>query len=808
MNDPFDLDDLPSAANPVPDDIPFDIDAPSEGIARPEPAYLDGLNEPQREAVLATDGPVLVLAGAGTGKTRVLTTRLGHLMATGKAAPWNILAVTFTNKAAKEMQNRVAAVIGRPVEGMWIGTFHSICVRILRRHAELVGLKSNFTILDTDDQIRLLKQLIQASNIDDKRWPARALAGLIDRWKNKALTPDKVPGGESHAFANGLGGELYTQYQARLKQLNACDFGDLLMHVISLFQNNPDILKKYHHDFRYILVDEYQDTNVAQYLWLRLLAQASHNICCVGDDDQSIYGWRGAEVGNILRFSDDFPGAKTVRLEQNYRSTGHILAAASALITANEGRLGKTLWTESGDGEKLTVKGVWDAPEEARCVGDDIENLQRKDAGLSEIAVLVRAGFQTREFEERMVTLGLPYRVVGGPRFYERAEIRDAMAYLRVVAQPDDDLAFERIINVPKRGLGTTTVQKIHHLARSHGISMLRAAQQIIELDELRAAARKSLTALVTDFDRWRSMLSSVGHTELAETILDESGYTEMWQKDKSPDAGGRLENLRELVSAMGDFENLQGFLEHIALVMENDNNESQEKVSLMTLHAAKGLEFDHVFLPGWEEGVFPNQRALDESGAQGLEEERRLAYVGITRAKKKAYIYFAGNRQVFGQWQSSLPSRFLEELPEKHIEMETAQGLYGGRSARGWGEESFDDGWGQPNQYNDKYGPGWTRAQSRGNSYSAYGGSSYQKQNLSYGEKTARKRKASVTIEGAAKVVSPRKQEVSEIAVGERVFHEKFGYGMVEDVEGNKLLVAFEKAGTKRVVDKFVRPT
>lgn len=787
-SDPFDLDDLETQSEPA-------IAAPAQfGGA---PPYLEGLNEPQREAVLATDGPVLVLAGAGTGKTRVLTTRLGHLMATGRAAPWNILAVTFTNKAAKEMQERVARVIGRPVEGMWIGTFHSICVRILRRHAEMVGLKSNFTILDTDDQIRLLKQLIQAENIDDKRWPARTLAGLIDRWKNRALTPDKVPSGESYAFANGLGGELYKAYQERLKVLNACDFGDLLMHVITLFQNHADILAEYHRQFRYILVDEYQDTNVSQYLWLRLLAQAERNICCVGDDDQSIYGWRGAEVGNILRFSDDFPGAKVVRLEQNYRSTGHILAAASALISANEGRLGKELWTDSGDGEKVQVKGVWDAPEEARSIGDDIENLQRQQIPLSEMAVLVRAGFQTREFEERMITLGLPYRVVGGPRFYERAEIRDAMAYLRVIAQPDDDLAFERIINVPKRGLGATTVQKIHHLARSHGVSMTRAARQILELDELRAAARKSLSGLMDDFDRWRGMVATESHSELAQIILEESGYTDMWQQDKSPDAPGRLDNLKELVSAMSEFENLAGFLEHISLVMENDSDDSREKVSLMTLHAAKGLEFDHVFLPGWEEGVFPNQRALDETGAKGLEEERRLAYVGITRAKQRAYVYFAGNRQVFGQWQSSLPSRFIEELPQEHIEMESAQGLYGNRSNRGgWGDSDWSDE-GYYTSSGDKYGPGWTRAQNRSSGFSSPG--------TSYGDKVNR-RKRSVTIDMPKASPSPA-QTVSDFAVGERVFHDKFGYGMIEDVEGNKLLVAFEKAGTKRVVDRFVKP-
>jgi DNA helicase-2/ATP-dependent DNA helicase PcrA len=778
MTDPFDLDDFGTepAAPPAP--------------AGPPP-YLQGLNEPQHDAVMALDGPVLVLAGAGTGKTRVLTTRLGHLLATGRAAPWNILSVTFTNKAAKEMQERVMKVIGRPVEGMWIGTFHSICVRILRKHAELVGLQSNFTILDTDDQIRLLKQLVQAENIDDKRWPARALAGLIDRWKNKALSPSKVPESESYAYANGLGGKLYTAYQERLKLLNACDFGDLLMHVINIFQARPDVLKEYHNQFRYILVDEYQDTNVAQYLWLRLLAQASKNICCVGDDDQSIYGWRGAEVGNILRFSEDFPGAKVVRLEQNYRSTGHILAAASALIASNENRLGKTLWTDQGQGEKVEAKGVWDGPEEARAICEEIENLQRKEHALSEIAILVRTGFQMREFEERLITLGVPYRVVGGPRFYERAEIRDVMAYLRVISQPDDDLAFERIVNVPKRGLGTTTVQKIHHIARSHGISLTRAARQIVGLDELRPAARKSLTRLMDDFDRWRGLLHGHTHVEVTEMLLEDSGYMEMWQNDKSPDAPGKLENVKEMVSGMGEFENLGGFLEHIALVMENDSNETREKVTLMTLHAAKGLEFDTVFLPGWEEGLFPNQRALDETGVKGLEEERRLAYVGITRAKKSARIYFAGNRQVFGQWQSSLPSRFIDELPAEHVEMESAQGLYGNKPNRGWGEGAEDDysDTGYYTASGDKYGPGWQRAKAWKSEQSNYDFSKLH------------------TVSGASKRAKKAKAEViSDYAIGERVFHEKFGYGMIEDVEGNKLMVEFDKAGSKRVVDSFVR--
>lgn len=781
-DDPFDLDDLTP-----------DAPAPSAmAHGHQEPPYLDGLNTPQRDAVLATDGPVLVLAGAGTGKTRVLTTRLGHLMATGRAAPWNILAVTFTNKAAKEMQDRVARVIGRPVEGMWIGTFHSICVKILRRHAELVGLKSNFSILDTDDQIRLLKQLIQAENIDDKRWPARQLAGLIDRWKNKALTPDKIPEGESFAFANGLGGKLYRAYQERLKILNACDFGDLLMHVITLLQAHPDVLKDYHNQFRYILVDEYQDTNVAQYLWLRLLAQASKNICCVGDDDQSIYGWRGAEVGNILKFSTDFPGATVVRLEQNYRSTGHILAAASSLITANEGRLGKTLWTDAGDGEKVTVKGVWDGPEEARSICEEIENLQSKQHALSEIAILVRTGFQMREFEERLITLGVPYRVVGGPRFYERAEIRDVMAYLRVINQPDDALAFERIVNVPKRGLGTASIQKVHQLAQAHNVSLPYAARQLCGMDTLRPAARNSLSRLMDDFDRWRAMLHTHSHVEVAEIMLEESGYMDMWQSDKSPEAPGKLENVKEMVSAMGEFENLGGYLEHISLVMENDNNDTNEKVSLMTLHGAKGLEFDTVFLPGWEEGLFPNQRALDETGVKGLEEERRLAYVGITRAKHKALIYFAGNRQVFGQWQSSLPSRFIDELPADHIDMESNQGLYGNQrqSRGGWGEDVADEGYFTAG--GDKYSPGWQRAQS------------WRQEQTDFGYRNKRREPATITMK-PARAKKPKKVEVSDFAVGERVFHDKFGYGMIEDVEGNKLLVAFDKAGTKRVVDTFV---
>ena len=697
------------------------------------PQYLDGLNPEQRDAVETLDGPVLVLAGAGTGKTRVLTTRIAHILSQGRARPQEILSVTFTNKAAREMKLRLGQMLGQAVEGMpWLGTFHSIGGRILRFHAELVQLKSNFTVLDVDDQVRLLKQLLQAENIDDKRWPARMLAGLIDGWKNRGLTPSQVPAGEAAMFGNGKGGKLYASYQERLKILNAADFGDLLLENIRLFREHPDVLRQYQNRFKFILVDEYQDTNVAQYLWLRLLSQApsrpgvplsaiipgidsprlagsgrrcepanpgeedSHarrargvspsprpsprkrrrgrmlaphaplkNICCVGDDDQSIYGWRGAEVDNILRFDHDFPGAKVIRLERNYRSTGHILAAASHLIAHNEGRLGKTLRTEDVDGEKVTVTGSWDSEEEARAIGEEIEELQRAGDNLNEVAILVRASFQMREFEDRFVTLGLPYRVIGGPRFYERAEIRDALAYLRVINSPADDLAFERIVNVPKRGLGDATVQMLHDHARKRRIPLFEAARAVVETDELKPKARGSRCAIsILHFDRWRAQREVTSHTELAEIVLDESGYTEMWQKDRSADAAGRLDNLKELVRSMEEFENLQGFLEHISLVMDRDGGAEDEAVSLMTLHSAKGLEFDNVFLPGWEEGLFPSQRTLDEQGRAGLEEERRLAHVGLTRARRRAKLYFATNRRIHGTWSTTIPSRFLDELP------------------------------------------------------------------------------------------------------------------------------------------------
>ncbi len=651
-------------------------------------AYFAALNDAQRCAVEAVDGPVLVLAGAGTGKTRVLTIRLAHILATRRAFPSELLAVTFTNKAAREMRERLEAMIGRAADGLWLGTFHAIAARILRRHAEAIGLKSNFTILDTDDQIRLFKQILQAENIDERRWPARVLLSLIQRWKDRGLGPDKVPRSDAEGVAEGRSIELYERYQERLATVNAVDFGDLLLHNLTLFTGHPDILAEYHRRFRYLLVDEYQDTNVAQYLWLRLLAQARRNLCCVGDDDQSIYSWRGAEIGNILRFETDFPGARIIRLEENYRSTSRILGAAAGMIAHNSGRLGKTLWTQGEEGEKIVVRGLWDAEEEARWVGDKIEALQRQGHALSQIAILVRAGFQTREFEERFIALALPYRVIGGPRFYERQEIRDALAYLRLVAQPADDLAFERILNTPRRGIGSSTLQQLHILARNERLPLVEVARKLILGDRLRRAARNALGAFIASLDRWRAEVDRASHTDLAQMVLDESGYTAMWQADRSPDAAGRLENLKELVVAMAEFENLGGFLEHVSLVMDNAAEAGGDLVNLMTLHSAKGLEFDTVFLPGWEDGLFPSQRALDEGGLAALEEERRLAYVGLTRARRRGYVSFAANRRIHGLWQSAIRSRFVDELPSEYVEFVAEPGLdmrAAGFGAGGW---------------------------------------------------------------------------------------------------------------------------
>ena len=736
-------------------------------------SYLDSLNPAQRLAVETLDGPVLVLAGAGTGKTRVLTTRLGHLLTTGRAGPAQILAVTFTNKAAAEMKHRVSAMLGgRPVEGWWLGTFHSLCARMLRRHAERAGLKTNFTILDEDDQLRLIKQLAEAENIDAKKCPPRLLFSVISRWKDRAQTPEQITGADAGDIADGKLPRLYAQYQERLRVLNACDFGDLLMHCVSILRDpkNADVLEDYQHRFKYILVDEYQDTNVAQYMWLRLLAQKHKNICCVGDDDQSIYGWRGAEIGNILRFEQDFPGATVVRLEQNYRSTKNILAAANGVIAHNRGRLGKELWSADEDGDPVQLRGVWDGAQEAQAIASDIESLQRKGVKLRDMAVLVRAGFQTREFEERFIRESIPYRVIGGLRFYERQEIRDAIAYMRVTVQPDDDLALQRIINVPKRGIGDATMQVLHAYARAQNISLFGALRRLLETDEFKPKVKQTLASLVADFDRWRHQMRELTQGEMAGIILDESGYTGMWQADKSPEAAGRLENLKEFVAALEEFESMESFLEHVALVMENQEQQSADMVSVMTLHSAKGLEFDVVFLPGWEEGVFPSQRTMDENGVAGLEEERRLAYVGITRARKRATISFAANRVIYGSWTSCLPSRFIDELPKEHVDavVETGLSPQSGGFGGGYGGGSYGGGFGG-------------------------GGSS-----------GFRGRRAEL-VDNSISQVSPHLESEGGFAPGDRVFHQKFGPGTVVSTDRDKLDIKFDKAGRKKIMDSFV---
>jgi DNA helicase II / ATP-dependent DNA helicase PcrA len=766
----------------------------ARGRAPDSTAYLDDLNSAQLLAVQALDGPVLMLAGAGTGKTKALMARIAHLLTLRKCNSREILAVTFTNKAAKEMKDRLQRtpfVLHEYLRDhglQWMGTFHSISAKILRRHAELVGLKPNFTILDTDDQIRLLKQLILAANIDEKRWPARLLASLIDGWKNRALTPDSVPSSDAGAY-NNRGTELYEAYQERLKTLNATDFGDLLLHCVTIFQKHEDVLSQYQRWFRYILVDEYQDTNVCQYLWLRLLAQAHKNICCVGDDDQSIYGWRGAEVGNILRFEKDFPGAQVIRLEQNYRSTGHILAAASDIIATNKGRLGKTLWTAGEPGEKLRLIGHWDGEEEARWIGEEVEAIQRGTRGMEPVsldhqAILVRASHQMRAFEDRFLTIGLPYRVIGGPRFYERAEIRDAMAYFRLAVSPDDDLAFERVVNLPKRGLGDTAQAKINSLARGAQVSLLDGAREALAKGIIPGKGASQLRAFVDGVDRWHTATfhPEYDHIRLAETILEESGYTEMWQQDKTPEAPGRLDNLKELIKALEQFDNLQGFLEHVSLIMDNDTEGAEEKVTIMTLHAAKGLEFPVVFLPGWEDGLFPSQRSMDEQGLKGLEEERRLAYVGITRAERLATISFASNRRVYGQWQSQLPSRFIDELPADHVEVLTAPGLYGGgfgaAATVGFGS-SMEERLSKADVYNS---PGWKRMQENQST-----------------------RSVRQPVEARHMIIDA--EAVSPYVMGDRVFHQKFGYGEIMGIEGDKLDVEFDHAGSKKVVARWVIP-
>ncbi len=730
------------------------------------PDFLHGLNPPQQEAVLAADGPVLVLAGAGTGKTRVLTMRLAYLLATGRAMPGQIMAVTFTNKAARELRERVGALIGRSTEGWYLGTFHALAARLLRPYAERVGLKHNFTILDTDDQLRLIKQLLEAANIDEKKAPARLVLGIIERWKDRGLRPEQVQH-ETGQLAQGKLPQLYAAYQERLLTLNACDFGDLLLHQLTLMQQHEDVRQTLQQRFKYVLVDEYQDTNVAQYLWLRLLVQNHNNICCVGDEDQSIYGWRGAEIGNILRFETDFPGAQVIRLEQNYRSTGHILGAAAALIANNRARLGKTLWTEADAGHKVRIHGVYDGQEEARWIGDEIETLQRYGVSLGEIAIMVRAGFQTRAFEERCIALGIPYRVLIGARFYERQEIRDAIAYFRVMTTPEDDLAFERIINVPKRGIGPSTIQQLYQFSRAAQVPLTEAVLRLVETDELKPKMRSTLRDLTMQIARWRHLLTEMPHAEVAQIVLDESGYTGMWQADKAPEAPGRLENLKELVAAMAEFQTLPAFLEHVSLVLEQAGNEDGEQITIMTLHGAKGLEFEHVFLPGWEEEVFPSRRTLDENGNAGLEEERRLAYVGITRAKRRANISFAASRFMHGSWLNAMPSRFIAELPDQHVERQNIFGF-------------------APQPQRERTAPLFQQLQATRSTRAVH--------------------RPPAEIDGGRFVeIETVGRSPNGFATGDRVFHQKFGYGTVKRVDHDKLDIHFDKAGQKKVVDSFV---
>ena len=727
------------------------------------------LNDPQKEAVYHTQGPILVLAGAGTGKTGVLTTRLIRLLIEKIALPGEILSVTFTNKAANEMRERITNQIGDMSSGLkWLGTFHSVGAQILRFHPNKLGLENDFIILDTDDQVRLLKQIIKDENIDDKRWPAKQLLNLIDKWKNKGLYPEDISSNDGDYFANGKGHLLYKIYQERLKYFNAVDFGDLILESIRLFENNQDILESYQNRFKYILVDEYQDTNVSQYKLLKLLTGKYQNICCVGDDDQSIYSWRGAEISNILRFEKDFPEAKTIRLEENYRSTGHILTAASKLIENNESRLGKTLWTNSGEGEKITVKSNWDGEEEARQITSELEKLSLKNYNLDETAILVRASFQMREFEDRFISVGLPYKVIGGPRFYERKEIRDVNAYLRLATQPNDSLALERIINTPKRGIGETSVKKIRDRSKENNKPLIESIKELIDEKSFKGKTADSLDKLVKLVFHWNQLIKEEDKVDIAEIIIEDSGYLEMLRNDKSLTAEGRVENVYELFRSLEPFESIKAYLEHISLVMEIDSNQYGKKVSLMTLHAAKGLEFDYVFLPGWEEGVFPNQRAVDEGGLEALEEERRLAYVGVTRAKKKASIYYAANRRMHNQWISSIPSRFVTELPEENIETDLSN--YAGEKELFKEQEYIDF---DQSEYET---PGWERAR----------------------------------FESKSKTIEHKNSENyvvndSPFELNENVTHKKFGKGIILSIDGKKLTINFGSKGTRKVMENFV---
>lgn len=705
-------------------------------------SFLDQirLNEAQKEAVDTTEGPVLILAGAGTGKTTAITARAAHILSLGIPAH-QILAVTFTNKAAGEMAERIESFVPGSTAQMWLGTFHNLCARLLRRHAELLGFTNRFTIVNSDDQLRLLKEITKSYQLNEKEFPPKYLSYQINRWKDRSLLPQHISKGDYARPEDACILEIYSKYQQRLKEMDMMDFGDLLLYALTLLKDHPELLKRYQEQFHYIIVDEYQDTNVVQYLWLRLLAQGHQNICCVGDDDQSIYRWRGAEVQNILRFEKDFPAAKIIKLQENYRSSSHILGAASELIRHNGHRHEKTLFTKGEEGEKITVTAFPDDRSEAATIAQNINGLSHQHGiSLSHIAVLVRLGAQTRMFEEAFIAAGLPYRVLGGMRFYERAEIRDVIAYLRVIYGSQDDLSLERIINVPKRGIGNSTVLSLKSMAAREGISLFDACKSMLSESRLAAKASNSLSKLVEQFTSWHEKQKALNAFELTELVLEESGYLAMWEQDPSIEAAGRKENIAELVKAISEFDTLEAFLDHVSLISDIDSLDQNEMVPIMTLHTAKGLEFDAVFLPGWEEDLFPHAKALKEFNNEGLEEERRLAYVGVTRAKKYCAISYAQRRRIYGQYQESYPSTFINELPEAHTHFNMLN--YYAAAPK---QQSY--------QFSS---PSPTTTQSR-------------------------------------------------FSKNMRIFHQKFGYGRITAIDGEHLTIQFEKAGQKKIIDRFV---
>ncbi len=771
---------------------------------------LQNLNQAQRDAVLQSEGPLLVLAGAGTGKTRVLTSRIIHIINSYLASPLQILAVTFTNKAAAEMKKRIGEVIGDQVNNLWIGTFHGIAARITRRHAEVVGLKNDFTIIDQDDQLRLLKQIIADFNIDTKQFPAKNYLNKISRMKDfgaaqslynqgnsGVASAQNQQGQGSSQFSQGDGGlpkfkEVFSVYQSRLKSMNAADFGDLLAYNLEIFNKAPEVLSYYQDKFHYILVDEYQDTNNVQYQWLLRLAAKHQNICAVGDDDQSIYSWRGANIANILRFEKDFTNAHVIRLEQNYRSTGNILKAADSVILNNKERHGKTLWTEAGEGEPVKLFSFIDDRSEASTITETISNYYRqRKYKLAEAAILVRAGYQTRAFEEAFIKASLPYRIIGGMKFYERMEVKDAICYLRTVANVADDLALSRIINVPKRGVGDSTINNLYQKGKSENISLYSAISGAIANNELKGKAKDALKSLLDQIERWRKSLENSSLAETAKLILAESGYTQMWRSENTLESQGRLENIDEFVNSLSEFSNITEFLEYVSLVEAKEEKLGQDAVSVMTVHAAKGLEFNLVFIPGLEDGVFPSSRSVEERN--GVEEERRLLYVAITRARKELVMCYAQTRFVFGDYQSSLPSRFLKELPENVKVIADNSGGFQRNNAVGIAGNA---GGFQRNAYASSA----TKLQGLSRDFSRL---SEQPRNSTQG--LAAQYSSAIQSRFAAAPQNSASANISDPLFGKRVFHQKFGYGKVREIEGSKLSIDFEKSGRKVVMKDFI---